>query len=257
MLTTAFLIAAAFTGGFIDGIVGGGGLILLPALFAGLPTVEPALVLGTNKGGSVFGLISAASRFASRVQINWRLVLPAMALTFTCAWLGAQAVHRVPSAHVRALLPFVLTAMLIYTIRNRRLGVSHEPRNFRGRGLVLSIVALGVLGFYDGFLGPGTGALMMFLLARHHGLDFVHASASAKFLNLASNSAALLVFGLAGEVMWPLAAMLAVASITGAQVGVRVAMARGTGFVRLLFIGLASALIAKTAWDALRIAGLL
>ena len=253
MLTHLLLIAAAFTAGLLDGIVGGGGLVLLPSLFSGLPDAAPTDVLGTNKGSSFFGLISSANSYARRVRMPWRLVASGMALTFSTAWLGAQAVHHLPSTYLRLMLPFVLAAMLVYTVRNRQLGVVHQPRRLSGSGLVVSGLALAALGFYDGFLGPGTGALMVFLLARHHQMDFLHASAGAKFLNLASNGAALLAFGLAGEVMWPLAASLAIASIAGAQIGARLAIARGTQFVRTFFVLLSGSLIAKTAWDATRI----
>ena len=253
MVTYLFLIGAAFAAGLLDGIVGGGGLVLLPSLFTGLPDAAPTHVLGTNKGSSFFGLISSASSYARRVNMPWRFVGWGMLITFSSAWLGAQAVHHLPSTQLRLLLPFVLSAMLLYTLSTPLLGVAHHPRRLQGTGLAVSALALAALGFYDGFLGPGTGALMVFLLVRHHQLDFLHASAGAKFLNLASNGAALLVFGLADEVIWPLAASLAVASVAGAQVGARLAIARGTHFVRLFFVLLSGSLIAKTAWDALRI----
>jgi uncharacterized membrane protein YfcA len=253
LLTEIFLIGAAFTAGLIDGIVGGGGLILLPALFSGLPDTPPAHVLGTNKGSSVFGLMSSAHSYARRVTLPWHLVLGGMAITFCLAWVGAQTVHLIPSTRVRLVLPIVLAGMLVYTMCNRSLGMTHAPRHLHGRGLATSALVLALLGFYDGFIGPGTGAVMMFVFARHHRFDFLHASAAAKFHNLASNAGALLVFGLAGEILWPLAASLAVASIAGAQIGARLAIARGIRFVRLFFLLLSGSLIAKTAWDAWRI----
>jgi uncharacterized membrane protein YfcA len=253
LLTDIFLIGAAFVAGLIDGIVGGGGLVLLPALFSGLPEAPPTHVLGTNKGSSFFGLMSSAHSYARRVTLPWRLVLGGMALTFCFAWLGAQAVHHIPSTQVRLVLPLVLAGMLVYTMLNRHLGTVHAPRHLHGRGLAVSGLMLAALGFYDGFVGPGTGAVMVFLFARQHRFDFLHASAAAKFHNLASNGAALLVFGLAGEVMWPLAASLALATIAGAQIGARLAIARGVRFVRVFFLLLSGSLIARTAWDAWRI----
>ena len=115
--------------------------------------------------------------------------------------------------------------------------------------LVAASIGL-VIGFYDGFFGPGTGSFLVFLFVRVMGYDFLHASASAKLINVASNAAAFILFAAKGHVWWQIAALMAVANVLGSLIGTRVALARGTGFVRGMFVLVVSALILKTGWDA-------
>ena len=150
---------------------------------------------------------------------------------------------------LRKALPFVLLAVLVYTLLRKDLGRTHAPRH-RGRTQALLASLIGaVIGFYDGFFGPGTGSFFVFLFVRLLGFDFLHASASAKLLNTATNVAALLLFGLTGHVWWPLAAVMAVANVAGSLLGTRLALRRGAGFVRTVFIVVVGALIIKTVWD--------
>ena len=247
-----YLLPAAFAGGFVDAIVGGGGLILLPALLNAMPQTVPASVLGTNKGCSAVGLLSTASRYVRSVPIPWGAVLPGMLIGAAAASAGALAVSHLPVPLLRRFIPLVLAAMLIYTLAHRRLGTEQAPRNRHRRGWLTGAGLLALLGFYDGFLGPGAGALILFVLVRLYGLDFLRAAAVAKCLNLATNAGALLVFGLLDQVIWSTAAVLALASFAGAQLGTRLALARGAGFVRSAFVVLSSVLIARTLWEALR-----
>ena len=244
-------IGASALAGCLDAIVGGGGLILLPALFAVYPQVPPATLLGTNKSASVWGTAYACWRYSRRVQWAWRLLLPALALTMAGSFLGAWVVTEISPQALRRLLPVVLLAVLIYTMSKPDLGRTHAPRGSpRAQGLALAGIG-GVIGFYDGFFGPGTGSFFVFLLVRVLGYDFLHASATAKLLNLASNAAALVLFGWAGHVRWELALPLALANVLGSGLGTRLALRHGTGFVRGVFLAVVSALILKTAWDAL------
>ena len=151
---------------------------------------------------------------------------------------------------LRKLLPLILGAVLLYTLAKKDLGREHLPR-FSGRTevLVASLIG-GVIGFYDGFFGPGTGSFFVFLFVRLLGFDFLHASASAKLLNTATNAAALCLFALKGHVWWHIAAVMAVTNVIGSLVGTRMALARGTGFVRGMFVLVVGALILKTSYDA-------
>ncbi len=106
-----------------------------------------------------------------------------------------------------------------------------------------------MVGFYDGFFGPGAGSFFVFLFVRALGYDFLHASASAKLLNTATNLAALGAFAWTGHVWWHIAAVMAVANVAGSLVGTRMALRHGAGFVRVVFIGVVSMLILKTAFD--------
>ena len=151
---------------------------------------------------------------------------------------------------LRKALPLILLAVFAYTLARKDLGRQHEPR-FAGRTQALIASAIGLLiGFYDGFFGPGTGSFFVFLFVRLLGFDFLHASASAKLLNTATNAAALLLFALKGHVWWHVAAVMAITNVTGSLIGTRMALARGAGFVRGMFILVVGALILKTAWDA-------
>jgi uncharacterized membrane protein YfcA len=151
---------------------------------------------------------------------------------------------------LRRALPVVLLLVLIYTLARKDMGRDHAPR-WVGRTEASAFAVLGlVLGFYDGFFGPGTGSFLVFALVRVLGYDFLNASAHAKVLNTASNLAALLLFALKGHVWWHIAFYLAVANVLGSWLGTRLALKHGTGFVRWVFVLVVSALILKTGWDA-------
>ncbi|MDM0017229.1 sulfite exporter TauE/SafE family protein [Variovorax saccharolyticus] len=244
------LTLASLFAGFIDSIVGGGGLILVPALFSVLPGTAPATLLGTNKSASVWGTAAAAAQFHHRVGLRWHTLLPAGALAFAGSLAGAWAVTVVPGDFLRKLLPLVLVALLLYTLARKDLGHHHAPR-FSGRAELLATCSIGVLlGLYDGFFGPGTGSFFVFLFVRWLGYDFLNAAGSAKLLNTMTNLGALLLFGLKGHVLWPLALTMAVANVAGSVIGARVAIRHGAVFVRKVFIVVVGALILKTAYDA-------
>jgi hypothetical protein len=244
------IAAAAALAGFVDAIVGGGGLVLLPALFAVYPQALPATLLGTNKGGAVWGTAWAGWQFARRVQLRWASLLPAVGAALAGSFVGAWAVTQVSADGLKRALPFVLGAVLLYTLWRKELGQHHAPRLHGAReALVTSAIGAGI-GFYDGFFGPGTGSFFVFLFVRALGYDFLHASASAKLLNTATNAAALVLFAWKGHVWWLLALLIAVCNVAGSLAGTRLALRHGSGFVRGVFIVVVGALIAKTAYDA-------
>ena len=241
---------ASLLAGFVDAIVGGGGLILVPTLFATFPTTHPATLFGVNKGASIWGTGVATWQFSRRVQIRWATMLPAAGAGFAGAFGGAWLVTVIAPDFLRKLLPGILLAVLVYTLVKKDLGRTHAPR-LQGRAEVLVACTIGVtIGFYDGFFGPGTGSFLVFLFVRWLGYDFLNASASAKLLNTATNLAALILFTLKGHVWWHFALVLAVANVVGSLLGTRMALKHGTGFVRGVFIVVVSALILKTGYDA-------
>ena len=242
--------AASLLAGFVDSIVGGGGLILVPALFAVFPAAPPATLFGTNKGASVWGTGLATVKYSRRVTMPWRALLPAAAAALLAAFAGAWLVTVVSPALLRKVLPGLLVLLLAYTLAKKDLGQAHAPR-FEGRREMLVLAAIGALvGFYDGFFGPGTGSFFVFLLVRVAGYDFLHASASAKLLNTASNLAALVLFAWTGHVWWHLVLAMALSNMAGSLAGTHLALKHGTGFVRIVFMVVVAALIAKTSWDA-------
>jgi uncharacterized membrane protein YfcA len=245
-----FTTLASALAGFVDSIVGGGGLILLPALFAAYPTATPATLLGTNKSASVWGTAFATWQYSRRIQVRWPTLLPAAAITMLASFAGAWWVTLVSPESLRRLLPVVLVAVLIYTLIRKDMGREHAPR-FHGRAELLATAAIGLtIGFYDGFFGPGTGSFFVFALVRWLGYDFLNASVAAKLFNLASNIAALVLFTYKGHVWWHMALPMALANVAGSLLGTRMALQHGAGFVRGMFIVVVTALICKTSYDA-------
>ena len=241
---------ASLLAGFVDSIVGGGGLILVPTLFAVFPTTHPATLFGVNKGASVWGTAAAGVQYARRVNLRWSALLPAAAASFAGALAGAWLVTAISPDFLRKALPLVLLAVLLYTLVKKDLGRHHRPRLSGRTETAVACGIGGVLGFYDGFFGPGTGSFLVFLFVRWLGYDFLHASASAKLLNTASNLAALALFAYKGHVWWHFALSLALANVLGSLLGTRLALKHGAGFVRLVFIGVVGVLILKTGYDA-------
>ncbi len=241
---------ASLLAGFVDSIVGGGGLILVPALFATFPNTHPATLFGTNKGASVWGTGIATVQYSRRVHMRWHALAPAAAVCFAASLGGAWLVTVISPEYLRKALPLVLLAVLAYTLAKKELGRDHAPR-FGGQQEALVACGIGaVIGFYDGFFGPGTGSFFVFLLVRLLGYDFLNASAGAKLLNTASNLAAILLFALKGHVWWHFVLAMAIANVLGSLAGTHLALKHGAGFVRGVFIVVVSALILKTSYDA-------
>lgn len=242
---------ASMLAGFIDSIVGGGGLILVPALLATFPQAHPATLFGTNKAAAIWGTGMASVQYSRRVRLPWHALGPAAITGFVAALLGAWLVTQVSPNFLRKLLPAILLLVLIYTLARKDLGRQHAPR-YQGMRETLLASGIGALiGLYDGFFGPGTGSFFVFCMVRILGYDFLHASAAAKLLNTATNLAALAIFALKGHIWWHFALTMALANILGSLAGTHLALKHGTGFVRWAFIGVVSALILKTSYDAL------
>jgi hypothetical protein len=246
----AFVLVAAFGAGLIDAMAGGGGLVQLPALFAAFPTTPHPTLLGTGKLAGLAGTTSAIFRYLRHVRLDWPLVRSAAASAFLAALAGAWIATRVAPAQFRALVPVLLTLVLLYTFLHRDFGLQHRPRSGGRRARLLAVTGAGVIGLYDGFFGPGTGSFLVFLFVRGFGLDFLHASASAKVVNAAANVAALILFGVTGELLWLLGLAMAACNVTGAQLGSHLAIRHGSGFVRWVFLAVVASLIVRTAWNA-------
>ena len=244
------LCIAAFGAGFIDAVVGGGGLIQVPALFAVMPATTPAILLGTNKLAGVWGTGAAAVNFARRVKVQWSTAVPAAMAAFVLAFVGAYTVTKIPPDFLRKLLPFILVAVALYTLKKKDFGSVHAPAHAGWRETAIAAGIGGSIGFYDGFFGPGTGSFLVFLFVRFFGFDFLAASAVAKVVNVACNLAALLWFGYSGHLLWQIGLIMAVCNVAGSLTGSRLAIWKGSGFVRKIFLLVVSALILKTGYDA-------
>lgn len=245
------LAAGAFFAGMVDAVVGGGGLIQIPLLFSAFPTSPTATLFGTNKLASVVGTSSAALRYARRISIPWAAALPAAVAAAIGSWSGARVVAYFPPAALRPVILLLLILVAVYTFVRKEFGQSHapldDPHVLRRRALT---VGLGI-GFYDGFFGPGTGSFLIFLFIRALGMDFLHASVSAKIVNVVTNVGALTFFLSHGDVLWKIAALMAICNLAGAQIGTALALRHGTGFIRKAFLLVVGLLILRFGADTL------
>jgi len=245
------LVVAAFFAGAIDAAVGGGGLIQIPALFVVHPGESAATLFGTNKCASVVGTANATWRYARRLSLPWRTILPAAVAALIFSYGGAATVAWLPKDAVRPLILVMLILAAVYTLKRKDFGQVHRPAHAGRRELVYAVLLGCVIGFYDGFFGPGAGSFLIFLFVRFFGFDFLHASAGAKVVNGVTNLAALAYFLPNGHVLPLLAAAMAVANLGGSLAGTWLALKHGSGFIRRIFLLLAAVLIVKFAWDTL------
>lgn len=246
----ALITAASGLAGFIDAIVGGGGLVMVPALFATFPQAHPATLFGVNKGTSMWGTAAASVNYARHVRLPWKTVGLAMLCAAAASVAGAWLVTQLHPEVLRKILPFILVSVLLYTLMRKDMGKAHAPHLSAKRERAWMMAIAAVVGGYDGFFGPGTGTFFVILLVRFLGYDFLHASATAKLLNWSSNVSALALFAWQGHVWWHVVIWTALANVAGSLLGARMALRHGAGFVRGVFVLVVVALIVKTSLDA-------
>ncbi|WP_217896043.1 TSUP family transporter [Leucobacter sp. 7(1)] len=246
--TLVLLCIAAFAAGWIDAVVGGGGLLQLPALLL-VPGITPLQALATNKLASVFGTASSSASYYVTVRPSLRTTLPMAGIALAGAYGGASFASFLPASVFKPVIVGALLVVALITLFRPTLGAVTRLK-YRGTRHLLTGLAIGVsIGFYDGLLGPGTGTFLIISLVGFLGYDFLHASAQAKIVNFATNVGALLFFIPLGAVLWPFGLVMGVANFIGALVGSRMAIARGSRFIRVLFLIVVAVLIAKLGWD--------
>jgi len=251
VLTVALLLLAGFGAGWVDAVVGGGGLIQLPALLL-VPGISPVQALATNKLGSIMGTSVSAVTYYRRVGPDLRTAAPMALSALVGAVGGAALAAQIPEDLFTPIILTVLIAVAAWTIARPRIGAQTDLR-WSGRGHHLAAAGLGlVIGSYDGLLGPGTGTFLVISLVSVLGYAFLPASALAKIVNFATNLGALLFFVPYGAVLWGLGLALGVANLTGGYIGARMAVAKGSGFIRVVFLIVVLALIARLGWDVLQ-----
>ena len=235
-LTVGLLCLVAFAAGWIDSVVGGGGVIQLPALLIGLPNQAVATISGTNKLSSVAGTAVATGTYVSKVKIHWPTTLAVVAVAFGGSSAGAHLVQYFPRAAFSPVIVVVVAVVGIYTWRRPHLG---QITNLKHTGTSHWLIALGlgaVIGLWDGMIGPGTGVFLVIGLVGLLGYGFLEATTMAKLANLATNIAALIVLGTAGHILWALGGCMAVANLTGGAIGSRMAIRFGNRFIRYVFL---------------------
>lgn len=251
-LTTILLMAlAGFGAGWVDAVVGGGGLVQLPALLLGFPGATPAQLLATNKIASIFGTTTSSITYWRRVRPDLRTALPMAAVAYVGAVGGALLGLHIPKSAFNPIILVMLVVVGAYTVARPSLGVETALRFDGHRHTVVAMLTGFVIGVYDGALGPGTGSFLVFALVGLMGYAFLEASAKAKIANFATNLGALTVFVPGGHVMWKIGLVMAVANIAGGYVGARTAVARGSRFVRVVFVVVLVAFIVRIGGSVL------
>jgi uncharacterized membrane protein YfcA len=243
------LMLAGFVAGFVDSIVGGGGLIQLPAFLLAFPGLPPAVVLGSNKLAGFSGTTLAAVRYVRNTPVRWNAVLPAVITALIFAVIGAELVKLFDKELIKPIILILLIAVAVYTYLRKDFGIkTHEGLSQRAT-TVWALIIGAVLGIYDGFFGPGTGSFLIVIYVSLFGFDFLNASVSAKLVNVATNIAALASFIWSGNVIWEIGIPLALFNMAGSWLGVKTALKRGVKFIRVFFLVIVSALILKFAYD--------
>lgn len=246
------LCLAAAAAGWVDAVSGGGGLLQLPALLLAMPTGAPVTALATNKLSAMLGTAAATATYARKAPPDVRTALPMAAAAFAGSVVGAIAASHVPPAAFRPIIVIALAVVWLWTLLNPAMGQVQSLRwQGRRRHVAVATVAGLAIGCYDGLIGPGTGSFLLIVLVAGLGYSFLNGSSTAKVVNLGTNLAALIVFGLTGSVMWGLGLLMGACNVAGAVLGARMAIARGSAFVRAVFLTVVGLLILRLGWDLL------
>ena len=248
-LTLVFILVDAFSAGFVDAIAGGGGLIQLPALLISFPDREVAEVAGTNKLGSIFGTSAAALNYRRNIKTDPKLLLAMVLPAFIGSGSGSLLATQISTEQLKVTIVVMLVAVFVYTLARPDLGKVEVLKGAAKRQRTVGAVAGLTIGFYDGFIGPGTGTLLMIVLVAALGFAFVGASAIAKVVNVATNFASILVFGISGSIMWLVGLAVGICNLAGGIIGSHVAIRRGSDFVRKFYLVVTFALIVRVLFD--------
>ena len=252
-MTTLFLLClAAFFAGFVDAIAGGGGLIQLPALFVLLPpsiATNVAQVMGINKFSSICGTTVATVQYARQVKFRWGILIPIAGCAYLFSLFGARTVTVINPQLIKPVILVLLAVVAVYTYTRKKNVPANAwavPEKYR---VPLAILVGGAIGFYDGFFGPGTGTFLLIAFVGFFALDFLNASAHAKAVNLATNIAAVSVFAWQGNIPYHYAVPMAAANVVGSFLGSRMAILKGSEFVRKFLLGVVLLLIMRFAYE--------
>jgi uncharacterized membrane protein YfcA len=244
-----FLCLAAFAAGFIDAIVGGGGLVQTPAGLILLPHLPVSTVIGTLKIPAFSGTALASVQYMQKVKIKWKLMAVMTVLAFCSAVGGSFLLSRANNYFMKPVLLVILIAVAAYTYTKKNFGTHTEKDHSFNQQMIYSIVASIVLGFYDGFIGPGTGSFLVLAFIALLGFDFLKASAHAKMVNLATNLGSIIFFAGTGRILFAIAIPMAVCNAIGGTIGARVAIVKGNKFIRVFFLIIVIGTILRFAYD--------
>ncbi|OYU79237.1 MAG: hypothetical protein CFE23_15020 [Flavobacterium sp. BFFFF1] len=246
------LCIGAFAAGFVDAIVGGGGLIQTPLALILLPGLPVATVIGSLKIPSFSGTLFAAKQYLQQVRMDWKLLSVMMLLAVPSAFAGSTLLTVVQNDFMKPLLLVVLSFMVVYTYAKKNFGQHKDKSHSTARQLLYAILISLTVGFYDGFIGPGTGSFFVVAFIALLGFDFLHASANAKMVNLATNFGSICLFISKGKVIWSIAIPMAACNAVGGFIGAKLAIAKGNKFIRLFFLLVIVGTLVRFAYDVFK-----
>lgn len=247
--TLILLCLFAFSAGFVDAVAGGGGLIQTPAALVLLPQFPVATVIGSLKIPAFSGTGFAVIQYLRKVTINWPQAALMCGTAFFAAFAGSELLTRVSNRYMKLIIFIVLIVVAVYTYTKKNFGEytekTHSPKRQMGYAFLISLV----IGFYDGFIGPGAGSFLILAFITVLGLDFLHASANAKLVNLSTNLGSILLFVFKGTILWSIAIPMAICNSLGAILGARLAIAKGNRFIRIFFLLIITATLLRFGYD--------
>ena len=246
------LFSAAFTAGFVDAVIGGGGLIQLPAIMFSMPGKELPVVFGTNKFAGFSGTLVATFRYLRRTQIRGSVIVPAIVTAIPSAFFGAYTVKGLNKEILNPVILVLFVSVAVYTFIKKDFGLNQPKKHSARKIFFLSCLTGLIIGFYDGFFGPGTGSFLVFIYIFLFGFEFMQASAHAKVVNCVTNVGALILFLSKGDINYLMAVPVAIFNIAGSFLGTHIALKKGSAFIRVFYIIIVSGFAVKMAYDVIR-----
>ena len=243
------LCFVSFFAGFVDAIVGGGGLIQTPAMLIILPQYPIATLLATTKIPSFSGTAFAAFKYSRQIKIDWKLLVPIIFTAFSGAILGAYCITLISSDGIKPVILVFLIGIAIYTYSQKNFGLHQEKDLSFAKQLIIGLTFGFLIGFYDGLIGPGTGTFLVLAFVSLLGNDFIRSSANAKYVNVGTNIAAIIYFAKTGHILYEYAIPMAVFNLCGSFLGIKLALLKGNKFIRIFFLIIVSATILRFGWD--------
>lgn len=242
-----FLCIAGFLAAFVDAIAGGGGLISIPAYFMiGFP---PHFTLGTNKFSATFSTLVSTIRFAKSGKTDNNILKILLPFSFLGGATGVYIVLLVDSAILKPVVLVMILAVGLYSFFAKSVGVEDNFTGTTKKTLIIGAIFAFVMGFYDGFFGPGSGSFIIFGLIKIYGFDFVRASGNAKAMNFTSNITALIMFAIGGKIHYIMGIPMAIFMVLGASIGAKLAIKEGAKIIRPIFIIMSLGVAAKMIYE--------
>ena len=243
------LCIAALAAGFIDAIVGGGGLVQTPATLITLPEHPVATLLGTTKIPSLSGTTSAAIQYARKVKLQWKLLAVLCTIALLAAYAGSKTVTVVSNSFMKPFIFGILIIVAVYTYTKKDFGTVTVEKKTRKKEFIFGGLFALIIGFYDGFIGPGAGSFLILFFISVLGFDFLKASAHAKFVNVATNTGSIILFAGTGHILYHYAIPMALCNLTGSLLGARLAILKGNKFIRVFFLLVVAVTILRFGYD--------